>query len=312
MVQKHNFLAKSRKIRTAMRELLYFCEPNFGTMYSIRSGSRLIELSSPQVMGILNVTPDSFSVHCSSCSEEDVQSAVIGLLEAGADIIDVGGYSTRPGAAEVSEEEEWDRVSTALRVIRKTRKDTVVSLDTFRSGIAERAIAEYGVDIINDVSGGQWDAEMFDVVSCAHVPYILTHTRWITPSQALAPAGDDVVSEVLHFLEERLDRLHRMGVADVIVDPGFGLGKSVEESYTLLREMEVFRTLHCPVLAGLSRKSMLFKPLGIGPMEALNATTAANMLALSHGADILRVHDVREAREAMRIYELTYPERHPA
>lgn len=269
-------------------------------------------MSSPQVMGILNVTPDSFSVHCPACAEEDVRSAVSAMLAAGADIIDVGGYSTRPGAAAVSEEEEWRRVSAALRVVRETWKDAVVSLDTFRSGIAVRAIAEYGVDIINDVSGGQWDEQMFDTVACAHVPYILTHTRWVTPGQALAPAEGDVVSEVLHFLEVRLDRLHRMGVADVIVDPGFGLGKSVEESYTLLRETEVFRTLHCPVLAGVSRKSMLFKPLAISPMEALNATTAANMLALSHGADILRVHDVREAREAVRIYELTYPERHTA
>lgn len=277
-------------------------------MYSIRIGNRLLECKTPLVMGIVNVTPDSFSVHCSSCKEAEVMSVVSGMLQAGADIIDVGGYSTRPGAAFVSGEEEWNRVSVALRAIRSTWSDTVVSLDTFRSAIAQRAIEEYGPLIINDVSGGQWDENMFDVVSRARAPYILTHTRWVTPQQTLSPAGDDVVSEVLHFLEERLDRLHRMGVADVIVDPGFGLGKTVEESFTLLRELDVFHTLHCPLLAGLSRKSMLFKPLDITPMQALNATTAANTLALAHGADILRVHDVGEACQVVRIYQLAFPD----
>ena len=277
-------------------------------MYSIRIGKQLLELSHPLVMGIVNVTPDSFSVHCSSCKEAEIMSVVSGMLQAGAGIIDVGGYSTRPGAAFVSEDEEWHRVSVALRAIRSAWSDAVVSLDTFRSEIALRAVEEYGPLIINDVSGGLWDENMFDAVSRARVPYILTHTRWVTPQQALSPAEDDVVSEVLHFLEERLDRLHRMGVADVIIDPGFGLGKTVEESFTLLRELAVFRTLHCPLLAGLSRKSMLFKPLGISPMQALNATTAANTLALAHGADILRVHDVQEAQQVVRIHRLTFPD----
>ena len=290
-----------------MSELLYLCEPKFWYMYSLRFGNRLVEFSSPLVMGILNVTPDSFSVHCSSCKEAEVLASVSAMLQAGADMIDVGGYSTRPGAAFVSEEEEWSRLDVALRAIRKTWQDVVISVDTFRSTIARKAIDQYEVQIINDVSGGLWDDRMYEIVSRARVPYILTHTRWVSPSQELAPAEDNVVSEVLHFFDERLDMLHRMGVADVIIDPGFGLGKSVEESYTLLREMDVFRTLHCPILAGMSRKSMLFKPLGITPAEALNATTAVNMLALSHGADILRVHDVREARQAVTLYQLTYP-----
>ncbi|MBP5477099.1 MAG: dihydropteroate synthase [Paludibacteraceae bacterium] len=277
-------------------------------MYSVRIGKQLLELSHPLVMGIVNVTPDSFSVHCSSCKEAEIMSVVSGMLQAGAGIIDVGGYSTRPGAAFVSEDEEWHRVSVALRAIRSAWSGAVVSLDTFRSSIALKAVEEYGPLIINDVSGGLWDENMFDAVSRARVPYILTHTRWVTPQQALSPAEDDVVSEVLHFLEERLDRLHRMGVADVIIDPGFGLGKTVEESFTLLRELAVFRTLHCPLLAGLSRKSMLFKPLDISPMQALNATTAANTLALAHGADILRVHDVQEAQQVVRIHRLTFPD----
>ncbi|MCR4664253.1 MAG: dihydropteroate synthase [Paludibacteraceae bacterium] len=275
-------------------------------MSSLRIGDRLIETASPLVMGIVNVTPDSFAIHCSSCDEAEVAKVVENMMQEGVDIVDVGGQSTRPGAAIVSEEEEWRRVSLALRAIRSRWSDAVLSLDTFRSSIAHRAIDEYGVQIINDVSGGRWDERMYETVSCAHVPYILTHTRWTTPEQASEEATSDVVSEVLHFLEKQLDRLHRMGVADVIVDPGFGLGKNVEENYRLLREMEVFKALHCPVLVGLSRKSMLFKPLGITPQEALNATTAANILALERGADILRVHDVREARQAIEIYKLTF------
>lgn len=301
-----NFLQKAEKF-VANSGIVVPLRAKNRIMHSLRFGKRLVELTSPQVMGIVNITPDSFSVHCSSCSEAEVLASVSNMLQAGADIIDVGGYSTRPGAAFVSEEEEWHRVSVALRAIRSAWKDVFISLDTFRSSIAQKAIEQYDVQIINDVSGGQWDERMYDIVSCARVPYILTHTRWITPSQESAPACEDVVSEVLHFLEERLNRLHQMGVSDVIIDPGFGLGKSIEESYTLLRELDVFQVLQCPVLAGMSRKSMLFKPLGITPLEALNATTAVNMLALSHGADILRVHDVLEARQAVQLYRMTYP-----
>lgn len=276
-------------------------------MFSIRCRHRLLSFTSPAVMGIVNITPDSSSVHCSSCSEAEVLASVSNMLQAGADMIDVGGYSTRPGAAFVSEEEEWHRVSVALRAIRSAWGDVVVSVDTWRSSIAERAVREFNVDIINDVSGGQWDEQMFDTVARLNVPYVLTHTRWVTYDQQMGHAEQDVVSEVLHFLQERVDRLHQLGVADVIIDPGFALGKSIEESYTLLRELNVFQVLQCPVLAGMSRKSMLFKPLGITPLEALNATTAVNMLALSHGADILRVHDVLEARQAVQLYQLTYP-----
>lgn len=228
------------------------------------------------------------------------------MLSEGADIIDVGGYSTRPGAASVSEDEEWDRVSTALRAICNTWNDIVVSLDTWRSGIAERAVREFGVDIINDVSGGLWDERMYETVARLQTPYILTHTYWTSVRQETSDTSHDVVSDVLHFLQDRMDRLHRLGVADVILDPGFGLGKNVEESYHLLDEMSILQVLHAPVLAGLSRKSMLFKPLGGTPTEMLNATTAANVLALERGADILRVHDVRAAREAIQIVELTH------
>lgn len=300
------FLQKVRKFVTG-KQIFVLLRAKIGVMYSLCLGNRLLECDHPLVMGIVNITPDSFSVHCSSCTEAEVMSVVSNALQAGADIIDVGGYSTRPGADFVSEEEEWHRVSVALRAIHSTWSDVPLSLDTFRSTIALRAVETFGPMIINDVSGGQWDENMYEAVARARVPYILTHTRWINPRQTMSPIGHDIVSEVMHFLEKRLDRLHRMGVADVIIDPGFGLGKTREENFTLLRELAVFQTLRCPLLAGLSRKSMLFNPLGITPAEALNATTAANTIALAGGADILRVHDVREARQAVLIHQLTFP-----
>ena len=274
-------------------------------MFSIRCRHRLLSFTSPAVMGIVNVTPDSFAIRCSSCSESEVLSVVAKMRQHGVDIVDVGGYSTRPNASFVSEQEEWARVELALRAIRSAWGDVVVSVDTWRSSIAERAVREFDVDIINDVSGGQWDEQMFDTVARLNVPYVLTHTRWVTYDQQMGHAEQDVVSEVLHFLHERVDRLHQLGVADVIIDPGFGLGKSIEENYVLLRELSIFQTLHCPVLAGLSRKSMFFKPLGITAQDSLVATSAANMLALERGAHILRVHDVQEAKQVVKIYQMT-------
>lgn len=267
----------------------------------------LFSFSVPQVVGILNVTPDSFAVHCFELSNDGIELAVREMVDEGVDILDIGGYSTRPGADWVSEEEEWSRVEGALRVIRKNYPDLCISLDTWRSVIARRAVDFYGVDIINDVSGGLWDSGMFEYIAHARVPYILTHTRWLSPLQESGPVSpDDIVSEVLSFMQHRLDLLHQSGASDVILDPGFGLGKSVDENYTLLRDMSVLKFLHCPILVGLSRKSMLYKVLGIEPGAALNATTAAHILALEHGADLLRVHDVRPAKEAIAIYKKTY------
>ncbi len=276
------------------------------TPFTLRCGTRLVNFSSPVVMGILNVTPDSFAVHCSSCTEADISVSVAQMKQQGVDIIDIGAYSTRPNADFVSVDEEWNRLQVALKTIRATWQDTIISVDTWRAEIAKRAVEEYGADIINDVSGGQWDKDMFDVVAQKKVPYVLTHTYWLTPQQQKADIAHDIVADVLHFLQEQTNRLHQMGVADVILDSGFGLGKTAEESYRLLNNLQVFTVLHCPVLAGLSRKSMLYKPLGITPMEALNATTAANVLALTNGADILRVHDVEAAKQTIEIVKLTH------
>ncbi len=278
-----------------IREYLSFC-----------AAGQLVDCSTPLVMGIVNVTPDSFAVRCSSCTEAGILHDASVMLQQGADILDIGGYSTRPNAPFVSEEEEWQRLRLALKTIRNAWPDVPVSVDTFRSEIARRAVSEYATNIINDVSGGQWDEQMFATVAQLGVPYVLTHTYWLTPDQQKASCEHDVVSDVLAFLQKRLDQLHQAGVADVIIDPGFGLGKTVEESYCLLREMAVLQVLHAPVLAGLSRKSMFFKPLQITPKDALNATTAANVLALERGANILRVHDVKAAREAVQVVQLTY------
>ncbi|MBQ7191451.1 MAG: dihydropteroate synthase [Paludibacteraceae bacterium] len=278
----------------------------------------LHSLSRPWVMGIVNVTPDSFAVHCTDLSEKTVLSVVDRQLREGADILDIGGYSTRPDGGWVSEAEEWSRLEPALRVIRSSYPEVLLSVDTWRSSIAERAVSEYGVDIVNDVSGGEWDKEMFGTMARLKAAYVLTHNRWQSPAtHEISASGNDIVSEVLHFFETRLYELGRMGVSDVILDPGFGFGKRAgnsgqdadgvkDENYALLKELSVFQTLHCPILAGLSRKSMLYKPLHTTPSKALNATTAANMIALIKKASLLRVHDVRQAKEVVTIYQSVY------
>ena len=278
----------------------------------------LLGLEKPVVMAILNITPDSFvpSTRLLSCQEsvvsgqrsaasdeERVLAQAERALAEGAAILDIGGYSTRPGAAEVSEEEEWRRVALALAAIRRRFPEAVVSVDTFRPEVARRAVDEYEADIINDISGGC--EEMYEAVAERHVPYVLMHMRGTPKTMQQMTDYEDIMSEMMAYFQSRIDCLHRMGVADVIVDPGFGFAKTVEQNYEVLRRMQEFEALGCPLLAGLSRKSMFYKPLGITPEEALNATTAANMLALERGANILRVHDVRAAVETVEVYVRT-------
>lgn len=275
--------------------------------YSIRVGGQLIDLTNPVVMGILNATPDSFAVHSESLMEADVKKYAEKLLSEGAEMIDIGGYSTRPGAKDVSLEEEWQRVEIALKVIRENWPETIVSVDTWRTEVARRAIKYYGDIIINDVSGGAWDEGIFELAARARVPYILMHTGWKSIRQEWLPRRyEDILAEVLAFLQEKTDELHQMGVADVILDPGYGFGKTLEENYRLLNHLDLFQTIDCPILAGLSRKSMFFKPLQITPQEALPATIAANMIALERGAKILRVHDVKAAKDTIKVYQLTH------
>jgi dihydropteroate synthase len=274
--------------------------------------TRLMDLSLPRVMAIINVSPDSFytSVYenleaTRRLSDEVVLlDAVQRALDEGADILDIGACSTRPGSTPVDAAVEQERLEWALKLVRSHFPDAVVSVDTFRADVAEKAIG-LGANIINDVSGGAADERMWDVVARYDVPYILTL------AQELRKGGekegyDYTMSEVLRFFEERLDRLQRMGVKDVVLDPGFGFGKTLDDNYTILREMEVLKVLHAPVLVGVSRKSMLYKPLGLEPKDVLSATIAAQVMALERGANILRVHDVAAAKQAIQIVQLTH------
>ena len=274
--------------------------------------SRLMDLSLPRVMAIINVSPDSFytsvyeNVEATRRLGDEVVllDAVQRALDEGADILDIGACSTRPGSTPVDAAVEWERLEWALKLVRSHFPDAVVSVDTFRADVAEKAIG-LGANIINDVSGGAADERMWDVVARYDVPYILTL------AQELRKGGDKegydyTMSEVLRFFEERLDRLHRMGVKDVVLDPGFGFGKTLEDNYTILREMEVLKVLHAPMLVGVSRKSMLYKPLGLEPKDVLSATIAAQVMALERGANILRVHDVAAAKQAIQIVQLTH------
>ena len=269
---------------------------------TINIKGRLLDLSAPKVMAIINVTTDSFARHCTNITEAEVLRWAAEALNEGADILDIGGCSTRPGSTAPSEEEEWRRVRLAASAIRREWPETILSMDTYRASVARRAVEEQGVDIINDISGGQFDDRMFETVADMHVPYILTHTRAMPDTMQQHTDYADLMSEVLDYLQERVDALHRMGVADIILDPGFGFAKTTEQNYELLRKMEYLKVLGLPILAGLSRKSMITRPLGITPDEALTGTVALQMLALVNGANILRVHDVKEAKQVITLY----------
>lgn len=269
---------------------------------SLNIGGRLTDLSQPQVMAIINVTPDSFAVSCSSLQEDEIVRCAEKALADGADMLDIGGYSTRPGAMEVSAEEEWRRVEMALRAIRKRWPETIISVDTFRASVARQAVRQYGADIINDISGGELDSTMFQTIADLHVPYILMHMRGTPATMQQMTDYTDLMSDMLAYFQQKTDQLHRLGVRDVILDPGFGFAKTLEQNYQLLRQMSLFKQLNLPILAGLSRKSMIYKALGITPQDALNGTTALNMLALENGANILRVHDVKEAKQTITLY----------
>ena len=270
---------------------------------SIKVHSRLLDLSSPKVMAIVNVTPDSFYTSWGECSDEVLLSNVQLAIDQGADILDIGACSTRPGSTPVSAEEEWQRLSHALQLIRSCFPKAIVSVDTFRATVAEQAL-RLGADIINDVFGGT-DEEMWKVIAMHNVPYILTYAQEIQ-SQGEVKDYDYTMSHVLDYFQSRLDTLHRMGVADVVVDPGFGFGKTVEQNYRILDQLDILSVLHAPILVGISRKSMLYKPLCSTPKEVLPATVAANMLALERGAHILRVHDVEAAKQAITVYTLAH------
>ena len=272
-------------------------------MYTLSIHGQLLSLHEPQVMGILNITPDSFYSGSRTEAEDDICRRLHQLMDEGADMIDVGAYSTRSGADDVSEEEEMERLRRGLRVVRREFPDVPVSVDTFRASVARMAVEEEGADIVNDISGGDMDRQMFRTVARLHVPYVLMHMQGTPATMQQAPHYDNVRREVLLHLAERIDRLHQMGVADVIADPGFGFGKTLEHNYELMAHLDAFGALPCPLLVGISRKSMIYKLLNGTPQTALNGTTVLHTYALLHGAHILRVHDVKAAYEARAIVQ---------
>ena len=270
--------------------------------FSLNIRGRLIDFARPAVMAIINATPDSFYAASRSETADQIAEAARRAVDEGADIIDLGAYSSRPGADDVSAAVELDRLAHGLEAVRKVAPSIPVSIDTFRAEIAKRCVSEFGADIVNDISGGDMDHEMFDTVASLNVPYVLMHMRGTPASmQTLTEYSAGVTAGVIAELAPKLERLELLGVNDVIIDPGFGFAKTLEQNYRLLRDLEAFEMLGRPVLVGMSRKSMATRLLNITSEEALNATTVLNTVAIQHGAAILRVHDVKAAREAVDI-----------
>ena len=272
--------------------------------YSLNLKGRLVTIDHPWVMGIVNITPDSFYSGSRITDEHALEERVGQMLADGADVIDVGACSTRPGSRSVDAHGEMDRLQWALAVIRRVAPDAVISVDTYRAEVAKRCVEEWGADIINDISGGTIDGEMFSTIASLRVPYVLMHMRGTPETMSTLTDYDDVTADVLEWMGRRIDRLRQSGVADIIVDPGFGFAKTLEQNYELLARLEAFHALESPILVGVSRKRMIYMPLETTPEAALNGTTVINTMALMQGAHILRVHDVRAAVEAVRLVSL--------
>ena len=269
----------------------------------IHVNGRLMDLSRPQVMGIINVTPDSFYAGSRTQTEIALARRVEQVVAEGASILDIGGYSSRPGAADVSPEEEMARLRRGLEVIRRVHPEAVVSVDTFRASVARQCVEESGVALINDISGGEMDAEMFPTVAALGVPYILMHMQGTPQTMQQAPHYDHLLRDVFLYFARKVQQLRDLGAKDIILDPGFGFGKTMEDNYALLAHLDEFGIFGLPLLVGVSRKSMITRLLGITPDDALNGTTVINTLCLTKGAHILRVHDVRQAVEAVRLVQ---------
>lgn len=261
----------------------------------------LTSLSTPFVMGILNITPDSFYAESRKQNEVAIHNRIESILEEGGQIIDIGGYSSRPDAAEVTPEEEVKRLSFALNILNAHYPETIISVDTFRADIARRCVEEYGVAIINDISGGELDSAMFDTVADLHVPYIMMHMRGTPQTMQQYTGYKDILEAMMMYFAAKVRTLRMKGVCDIILDPGFGFSKTLEQNYYLLNHLREFSQFELPLLVGISRKSMIYKLLGGTPADSLNGTSVLNTVALLNGADILRVHDVKEAVEAVRI-----------
>jgi len=267
----------------------------------INCKGELIDLSIPKVMGILNVTPNSFFDGGKYKNEQEIILQVEKMLAEGADFIDIGAYSSKPSAEFVSEQEETDRIVPVIELILKHFPNALLSIDTFRAKVAKASI-ESGSAIINDISAGELDDKMFDVIAKYNVPYIMMHMRGNPQTMQSLTQYDDIVKEMLFYFSEKVQKARSMGINDLIVDPGFGFAKTTDQNYEVMQKMELFNLLELPVLAGISRKSMIYKTLNSTPQEALNGTTFLNTIALTKGAKILRVHDVKEAVECVTLF----------
>lgn len=269
----------------------------------INVNGKLMDLSEPQVMGILNVTPDSFYAGSRQQTEADIMHRTQRIVDEGASIIDIGAYSSRPNADHISSEEEMNRLRRALTIIRKEYPEAIVSVDTFRADVAKMCVEEYGVAIVNDIAAGEMDANMFPMIAQLGVPYIIMHMQGTPQNMQLHPHYDNLLKEVFYFFSEKVQKLRDLGVKDIILDPGFGFGKTLEHNYQLMNHLEEFSIFELPVLVGVSRKSMIYKLLGGTPDEALNGTTVLNTISLLKGANILRVHDVKAAVETVKMVQ---------
>jgi len=261
----------------------------------------LLDLDVPKVMGILNITPDSFYKRSRYNTDAEIVKAAATMLEEGADILDVGGYSSRPGAKDITIEEESERVLRAIRLINRKFPDSIISVDTFRANVAMEAVSDCGAKLINDISGGEGDPGMFKTIEKLNVPYILMHMKGAPVTMQDNPVYDDIIADILRWFGEKIFKLKSAGIKDIIIDPGIGFGKTTDQNFELLRSMSEFSITGLPLLVGLSRKGMIWKTLDITPDDALNGTTALNAVALMNGADILRVHDVKEAVQTIKL-----------
>ena len=276
--------------------------PICNTTY-INVKGQLMDLSQPKVMGILNVTPDSFYAESRLQTEKEIILRLQEMENEGASIMDIGAYSSRPNAQHISIEEEMERLRNCLTLVNKECPNTIVSIDTFRADIAKMCVEEYGAAMINDISAGNMDKQMFATIAQLGVPYIIMHMQGTPQDMQSAPHYDNLLKEVFYYFSEKISKLRDLGVKDIILDPGFGFGKTLEHNYQLMNHLEEFSTFELPLLVGISRKSMIYKLLGTSPEEALNGTTALNTISLLKGANILRVHDVKAAVEAVNIVE---------
>lgn len=262
---------------------------------------QLLDLSIPQVMGILNVTPDSFYAGSRMQTEADIAMRARQIVDEGASVIDIGAYSSRPNAEHISSEEEMNRLRTGLKILNREYPDAIISVDTFRADVAEWCVKEHGVAIINDISAGEMDPTMFETVARLGVPYIMMHMQGTPQNMQAQPHYDNLLKEIFMYFARKVQQLRDLGVKDIILDPGFGFGKTLEHNYELMAHLKEFDIFELPLLVGVSRKSMIYRLLGGTPQDALNGTTVLHTVALLEGADILRVHDVREAVEAVKM-----------